>query len=217
MSISTADQIRCAYQEKRLVAIHTDLQVKTYSKHPIIHRAYEQTEILSFIMREANIPNIWIAMHREKLSMAESFKSVSEYKDYIEFKNEATNNRYESDHLSRLVGAHNDEIVIVKQRANALSFANPTNLEYLLDHMKKDTVLIGGVSAHCCVYRTLKEGAMAGKFNLIAVGDTIDSIECVESYTNKINQDSQAALPQGHRIKRPVKFTNITEIENALI
>lgn len=150
-------------------------------------------------------------MNRARLKPAETIKSVVSYRDFLD-KTRAMNDEY----LSPIVGAHNEDTLIIKQRANALSTREVTSLEMYLDTIEADTILVGGVSAYACIYRTLKEGALKGRFNLIAVGDSIDSIDSVQSYTNNINEDCLKSLPQGGKLAKPIQFTNTQEIAYAL-
>lgn len=170
MEPKTHDLLIAAWREKRLAAVHIDLQ-KMYAKGNT--RTFLAVGNFAAMLRQWNIPNIWVTFPQLKVKrrINPGITTVQHFQKDV----------HDPDHhigsaISARVRAHDNEIVVVKNWGSAFH-TSATHLHDTLEERKVDTVIVDGVHASACVARTLDDGTKSNKYDFIVVEDCINILK----------------------------------------
>lgn len=177
MDPKTRDLLLSAWHDKRLAAVHIDLQdfYREYNEE-----TFEAVGNFAAAMRPLSVPNIWVTYPRmlrlEQITpdcthseMIPRITTVAEFNEMAMGPNHTPVSL-----ISDIAGARPDETVTIKRRFSAFDPVAPSYLEQHLDDIGADTVLITGVSWRTCVKETLDDGVKLDKYNFIVVDDCIN-------------------------------------------
>lgn len=179
MQEQTRELILSAWRENRLAALHVDAQwIFSDNVFPVIGTLAEG-------LRERNVANIWAAWPDYERRIPTGITNVEDYHQ---------TNQDEDYYLSRHVGALDGETMMVKNTQSCFGTLDP-HLETYLDARNIDTLIVTGVGGRACVEKTLRQGILMDKYNLVAATDAI----------NKTGDDYLSHI-QGITGKNPAAF-----------
>lgn len=162
-------ELRRAFEEKRLGAIHVDLQNGYYTDFTKV--AFPIANDVACTTREHNIPNYWVAYTKNWAALS----TLGFMKKYT-----GTNLEFH-----KTIAFDKDELVFEKNAQGAFDCQRPLLNVHLRAH-NIDTLVVTGVHYFACVAETIA-GALIKDFRVFALADATDCPEAeVATWRKKI-------------------------------
>lgn len=148
-----------SFRANRLAVVNIDLQPCFFPDDALC----TSVKTLSSSLRQKTIDNIWVAYSGDKMEMSIGRTNV----------HSLTSEQHSGRNILNNVGAHEDDVVILKDEPSAFLRKDPPLHRHLMQ-TNKDTLLITGVTYNCCVGETIQDLILSDEYNVIAVGDCIN-------------------------------------------